>query len=349
MGYRRIVVGTDGSDSAAIALSTAARLAARCDAQLLIVTGWEPPGTDITSAQEILHAAEKAAVVEGPPDIKTEEQIGAGSDVIIDIAVRRDADLIVMGNKGMGKATRFTLGSVPDRVAHYAPCDVLIVRTTENGGLAPRPDGLYRSILAGTDGSPTASTAAARAMELAMMVRADVTLIFVGDPIVGAITLEEAAKGKVGRTKVTPRVEQGDPAEAICRVAEDASIDLVVVGNKGMAGARRYLLGSVPNKVAHAAPADVLIARTVGRTLADLEPGQGGVVDAGGRMVAAFIDDEGSMHLLSPRCTHMGCTVDWNDTERTWDCPCHGSRYTVDGEVIQGPATKALDRLVAEP
>jgi Rieske Fe-S protein len=62
----------------------------------------------------------------------------------------------------------------------------------------------------------------------------------------------------------------------------------------------------------------------------------------GGRRFAAYRDEEGGYHVVSPKCTHMGCTVGWNDAERTWDCPCHGSRYDVDGNVIQGPAKDPL-------
>ena len=67
------------------------------------------------------------------------------------------------------------------------------------------------------------------------------------------------------------------------------------------------------------------------------------MVLAAGRPVAAYLDEQGVLHASSPRCTHMGCTVDWNEAERTWDCPCHGSRYDLDGHVIHGPATKDLD------
>jgi nitrite reductase/ring-hydroxylating ferredoxin subunit len=61
-----------------------------------------------------------------------------------------------------------------------------------------------------------------------------------------------------------------------------------------------------------------------------------------GEKVAAYQDDDGRLHAVSGRCTHLGCLVAWNTAERTWDCPCHGSRYTCEGKVIQGPAVDDL-------
>lgn len=80
------------------------------------------------------------------------------------------------------------------------------------------------------------------------------------------------------------------------------------------------------------------------RDLDALANGEGDVFAFEGRKVAAYRDDAGELHLLSPTCTHLGCVVEFNRAEKTWDCPCHGARYGVDGEVLNGPAVRALER-----
>ncbi|CAL9400668.1 Cytochrome b6-f complex iron-sulfur subunit [Streptomyces sp. enrichment culture] len=75
-----------------------------------------------------------------------------------------------------------------------------------------------------------------------------------------------------------------------------------------------------------------------------LPPGEGAVVRAGGDRVAVYRDEAGALHAVSPRCTHLGCLVGFNAAERAWECPCHGSRFDTDGKVIEGPATKPLER-----
>ena len=75
---------------------------------------------------------------------------------------------------------------------------------------------------------------------------------------------------------------------------------------------------------------------------AELEPGEGRVVRLEGRPVAAYRDEGGVLHAVSAVCTHMGCIVAWNSAETSWDCPCHGSRFDVDGRVLQGPAVRDL-------
>jgi glycine/D-amino acid oxidase-like deaminating enzyme/nitrite reductase/ring-hydroxylating ferredoxin subunit len=74
----------------------------------------------------------------------------------------------------------------------------------------------------------------------------------------------------------------------------------------------------------------------------DLAPGEAGIRELNGEKVAAYRDEAGRLHAVSGRCTHLGCLVAWNAAERTWDCPCHGSRYGYDGQVIQGPAVRNL-------
>ncbi|KAF4406340.1 MULTISPECIES: FAD-dependent oxidoreductase [Streptomyces] len=76
----------------------------------------------------------------------------------------------------------------------------------------------------------------------------------------------------------------------------------------------------------------------------DIPPGGGAVVRVGGRRCAVYRDEDGTPHAVSARCTHMGCLVSFNAGERAWECPCHGSRFGVDGAVLQGPANRPLER-----
>ena len=84
------------------------------------------------------------------------------------------------------------------------------------------------------------------------------------------------------------------------------------------------------------------LAALTSRSTDKLAPGTGAVVMLGRRAVAAYRDDDGTTQMLSARCTHLGCLVTFNDGDRTWDCPCHGSRFEVDGTVREGPAVRPL-------
>lgn len=88
---------------------------------------------------------------------------------------------------------------------------------------------------------------------------------------------------------------------------------------------------------------DWLAGGELRRSPADLKPGEGGVFRLGGRRVAIARYENGLITALSPVCTHLGCHVHYNDLEKTWDCPCHGSRFARDGSVLNGPAVKALE------
>jgi nucleotide-binding universal stress UspA family protein len=146
---------------------------------------------------------------------------------------------------------------------------------------------LIGSMVVGTDGSDTASEAVRQATELAERIGAKVHLVSAYEPVSeGRLreerqqvpgdlqwmvnpredvnnTLAAAAQGvQEAGVEVETHAREGDPADAILDVAEEQHADLIVVGNKGMTGAKRFLLGSVPNKVSHHAPCSVMIIRT---------------------------------------------------------------------------------------
>jgi glycine/D-amino acid oxidase-like deaminating enzyme/nitrite reductase/ring-hydroxylating ferredoxin subunit len=77
-------------------------------------------------------------------------------------------------------------------------------------------------------------------------------------------------------------------------------------------------------------------------SIARLDAGAGGVVERNGEKIAVWKDDDGTVHALSAKCSHKGCLVTWNNADRTWDCPCHGSIFAKDGSVIHGPAVEPL-------
>ena len=80
-------------------------------------------------------------------------------------------------------------------------------------------------------------------------------------------------------------------------------------------------------------------------SLNQLPAGEGKVVEFEGEKLAIYKDSEGTVNALSPVCTHAGCIVNWNPSEKSWDCPCHGGRFSIDGEVLTGPPRKALDKI----
>ena len=77
-------------------------------------------------------------------------------------------------------------------------------------------------------------------------------------------------------------------------------------------------------------------------TLAQLPTGHGGIVDRDGRKLGAYRDSDGNLYFVTTRCPHLGCELSWNQDELSWDCPCHGSRFTYDGRLISGPAQEGI-------
>ena len=124
--FDSIVVGTDGSDTANEAVRQAVELAKAVGAELLVVSAFVRASEEVAA---LLSGAADTAREAGVP-VQTFPRPGDPADAILDVAEERDADLIVVGNKGMTGAKRFLLGSVPNRVSHHAPCSVLIIRTS---------------------------------------------------------------------------------------------------------------------------------------------------------------------------------------------------------------------------
>lgn len=145
MTYRTVVVGTDGSSTAEDAVRHAGELAARAGARLVAVTAYRPHDGDgdgdapeevrwmvgdrATAEAEARRARALAAEL-GVRDVVVRAEPGDPADVIVATAEEFEADLVVVGSKGLGTpATRFLLGSVAGAVSHHAPCDVLVVHT----------------------------------------------------------------------------------------------------------------------------------------------------------------------------------------------------------------------------
>jgi Rieske Fe-S protein len=85
------------------------------------------------------------------------------------------------------------------------------------------------------------------------------------------------------------------------------------------------------------------------RSESDIRPGEGAVIRHGLRKHAVYRDEAGALHRASAVCPHLGCIVHWNSLERTWDCPCHGSRFGIDGAVLNAPASRGLERIDVDP
>jgi nucleotide-binding universal stress UspA family protein len=146
--FSSIVVGTDGSDTAAEAVERAIALALALGSSLEIVSAYELPSDQRLRGEQMqaLHDPQWAlsprsdvlalladtktlATKAGVGEVDTHARQGDAADAILDVAEEQGADLIVIGNKGLTGAKRFLLGSVPNKVSHHAPCSVLIVRT----------------------------------------------------------------------------------------------------------------------------------------------------------------------------------------------------------------------------
>lgn len=285
--YDKILVGTDLSPTAAIAVDHAAALASRLGSVLTLVHAGR--GSDALDTLGREHSA----------DVIAEE--GHPAEVLLQTADRTGADLVVVGSVGMSGAKRFAIGNVPNKISHHIDRDLLIVKT--DAGERPAD---YDRILVGTDGSDTALRAVEMSSRLAAALSAALSIVTVYEAlddhelkqlragieadaisawgatrsqrdtpsgyqwrIAGAAQandiLERAAE-RAARSDVEPdlRAEEGKPAEVLLSIAGEEDIDLICVGSVGMSGAARFSLGNVPHRLSHHSPTNILILKTRG-------------------------------------------------------------------------------------
>ena len=255
-----MVVGTDGSDSAWRAVEHAVRLAERTGARVVVAHAFALPGgarqSDVEPGRDVGATVLRdvtAAFGDRVP-LRCVLREGDATEQLIELAREESADLIVVGNRGMGR--RSLLGAVPSRVAHRAPCSVLIAHTAGVDHGEP-----YRRMVIGTDGSPTATRAVAEGLALARAVGATPGLVHAGDLAQGREVLDRTVEELDADPVPQTRTVEGEPAGALIEAAREEEADLIVVGNRGMTGARRFLT-SVPSRVAHQAPCHVLLVKT---------------------------------------------------------------------------------------
>ena len=282
--YDKIVVGTDLSTTARIAVERASGLAKRMEAEFVLVHA----GAD----------SEELAALGTEVGAATVAKSGNPAEVLLAEAVATGATLLVVGSVGMTGARRFLLGSVPNKISHHTATDLLIVKTDP----PPKQVGDYNSILVGTDGSPTATRAVEMASKLAATLGIKPTIVCVYTPpteqelkrmaspqdpveqwkagrgerdvpdefrwrIAGASQAEDildraAEHASAQGTDAEVRAVEGHPAESLISIAEDESFDLIAIGSVGMSGPKRFMLGNVPHRISHHAPTDILILHT---------------------------------------------------------------------------------------
>ena len=283
--YDTIVAGTDLSPTARIATDRAAALAKTLDSKFVLVHAGQP--------------SEELDRLAGDYGAEVVVETGDPASVLIAEVEKVGADLLVVGSVGMRGARRFLLGSVPNKVSHHAPTDLLIVKTDP----PPREFEQYGSVLVGTDGSPTASAAVKKVSGLAARLGISPLVVCAyepptehelkqlrGDPndpveqwkaprvatdtpgefrwriadAVQAQDILDRAEQIASESGVQAEVRavEGPAAETLLSVAEKESIDLIAVGSVGMTGAKRFMLGNVPNRISHHSPTDVLILHT---------------------------------------------------------------------------------------
>jgi nucleotide-binding universal stress UspA family protein len=279
----RILFATDGSREAVAAAHLLASLPLRSADQLtllLVVPETDAPDHQASGPSKDALVTAREVLCDMRASIMAIIRRGSPTDGILRTAAEEGADLLVVGACGRSSVTRFLLGSVAERVARHAPCPVLIVR--------PSPSPL-RKVVLGLDDSPCSARAADWLLQFPLRSDGEVRLVTVvpllevwsrsaialGPPVADHVTtlaqyeretaqeqLDTQARPFGARgTRAVTEIRSGDPALGLLQVAEEEGADLIVVGSHGQGAVKRFLLGSVSEKVLRHAHCSVLVVR----------------------------------------------------------------------------------------
>ncbi|MGK2950725.1 MAG: universal stress protein [Acidimicrobiales bacterium] len=279
----RIIVGVDGSETAAAALRWAAREAAEQSATLVAVMAWglldqhhaEPdaafdPTYDAAAAAAVLETYLRRALgTDGAAEVERVLATDLPGPALVTAA--EGAALLVVGARGLGGFRGLLLGSVSQHCLHHAPCPVAVIREQDG-----EPAAQAHRIVVGLDASETARRALHWAQAAAQRRGATITVVHTwhlpyaaGYPVAGAVldpalvesdaqvTLDHLLEGEQLDVAIEKVVTMGSPASAILEAAKGA--ELIVVGSRGLGGFRGMLLGSTSNQVAHHASCPVVV------------------------------------------------------------------------------------------
>lgn len=285
----KLLLATDGSEDASLAARAAVEIAERSGSDLHLVHAWQTPLSRGYStpteaylsklhddrAEELLEDQTERLRKSGVEVSGAYRRLGPPADEIVEIAGELEADLILVGSRGLGAVKRLVLGSVSEGVVHHASCPVLVLR----GGDEAWPP---RRVVIGDDGSETARKAGGLAAMIAGLFDAEVVLVRAyenpPEPIGGwsaqdrreldeARLREEHALGEragelesAGKKRPEARLIDTEPTLAMLLAAEDDEEGtLLALGSRGLGAARRALLGSVSTKVLRVARGPVLV------------------------------------------------------------------------------------------
>ncbi len=274
MTYAQVVVGTDGSATAGLAVAAAGAVAQRLEARLLVVTAFQrgmfddpPPGILRAYPQGFQAGTEASWAMDVSADAAAEMRaIGidarqatapfSPAQALDEFAGDRPGSLIVVGTRGMSEASERLVGNVPHELTHHAHHDLLLVTTTDD-----EVHSTWATVALGTDGSDTAIEACRKGLSLADDLGATATLVTAAKSRVEGDQALATTRAALGRDDLAGEVIIADNDLGAAVAQAGAAYDLLVMGNKGMSGIRR-LLGSVPNTVTHRVPTDLLLVNT---------------------------------------------------------------------------------------